>query len=107
MGRAFFRPLHHRTGIRLPTVIVCAGKRFKALIDSRAALLLVCTSVYNMIEDQYKTKILPAAVHLETMDGSAMSLLGKAALHLHTLTSSFLIPSSYVTSYWTQIFYLA
>ena len=36
-----------------------------------------------MIEDPYKTKILPAAVHLKTADGSAMSSLGKAALHLH------------------------
>ena len=32
-----------------------------------------------MIEDQYKTKILPAAVHLNR---SAMSSLGKATLHL-------------------------
>ena len=36
-----------------------------------------------MIEDQYKTKILPAAVHLKTADGSVMSSLGKATLHLH------------------------
>ena len=35
-----------------------------------------------MMEDQYKTKILPAAVHLKTVDGSEMSLLGKATLHL-------------------------
>ena len=30
-----------------------------------AAISLACTSVYNMIEDCYKTKILPAAVHLK------------------------------------------
>ena len=35
-----------------------------------------------MIEDCYKTKILPAAVHLKTTDGSSMSSLGKATLHL-------------------------
>ena len=39
--------------------------------------MLICTSIYKMFEDQYKTKMLPAAV-----DGSAMSLLGKATLHL-------------------------
>ena len=65
-----------------PTVTVHAGKRFKALIDSGAALSLACTSIYNMIEDHYKTKILPAAVHLKTADGSSMSSLGKATLHL-------------------------
>ena len=65
-----------------PTVRVHAGKRFKALIDSGAAISLACTSVYNMIEDCYKTKILPATVHLKTADGSSMSSMGKATLHL-------------------------
>ena len=60
-----------------------AEKRFKALIDSGTALSLVCTSIYNMIEDQYKTNILPAAAHLKTADGSAMYSLGKATFHLH------------------------
>ena len=62
--------------------MVCAGKSFKALIDSGAALSLACTSVYNMTEDCYKTKALPAAVHLKTADGSSMSSVGKATLHL-------------------------
>ena len=35
-----------------------------------------------MIEDQYMTKILHTAVHLNTVDGSAMSSLGKATVHL-------------------------
>ena len=82
MGRAFFKQLHHRTLSDCPTVTVHAGKRFKVLIDSRVALSLVCTSVYNMIEDCYETKILPAAVHLETDVGSSMSSLGKATIHL-------------------------
>ena len=61
---------HHTKGLvsDCPTVTVPAGKRFKALIDSGAALSLAHTSVYNMIEDYYKTKILPAAVHLKTVD---------------------------------------
>ena len=62
---------------------VHAGKRFKALIDSGAPLSLVHTSIYNMIEDQYKTKILPTVVHLKTVDGLAMSALGKVTLHLY------------------------
>ena len=48
-----------------PTVTVHAGKRFKALIDSGAALSLIHASVHNMIEDCNKTKILCAAVHLK------------------------------------------
>ena len=60
-----------------------AGKRFKALIDSGAALLLAHTCVYNMIKECYVTKILPAAVHLKTADRSSMSSLGKTTLHLH------------------------
>ena len=65
-----------------PMVMVHAGKRFKTLIDFGAALTLAPTTVYNMIEDCYETKILPAAVHLKTADGSSMSSLGKATLHL-------------------------
>ena len=66
-----------------------AGKRFKALTDSGAALLLSLTSLYNVIEEHYKTKILPAAVHLRTTDGSSMSSLDKATLHLHITSFRF------------------
>ena len=41
-----------------PTVTVHAGKRFKAIIDSEAALSQVHTSVYSIIEFCYKTKII-------------------------------------------------
>ena len=60
-----------------PSVMVYAGKRFKALIDSGAALSLAHTSVYNMTEYCYEIKILPAAVHIKTSDGSSMSSLGR------------------------------
>ena len=43
----------------------------------------------HTFQDQYKTKILPAAVHLKTADGSAMSSLGKATLHLHMTNFKF------------------
>ena len=65
-----------------------AGKGFKALIDSGAAVSLALTRIYNMIEDHYKTKI-PAAVHLKTADGSPMSSLGKVTLHLHIFNFKF------------------
>ena len=85
--------------------MVHVGKRFHAMTDSRAALLLGHTSTYNMTEDCYKTKILPAAIHLKTGDGSSMSLLGNDTLHLTLLTSSFPIPLSYVVSYQTDILF--
>ena len=50
---------------------------------------LACTSVYNMINDQYKTKILPAVVHLKTADRSSMLPLGKSTLHLHSANFKF------------------
>ena len=75
-----------------PTVTVHVGKRFKALIDSGAALSLVCTSVYSMIKDCYKTKIVPAAVNLKTADGSAMSSIDKASMHL--LIANFKLPDT-------------
>ena len=76
------------------TVTVHVGKRFKALIDCGAALLLVCTSIYSMIEDHYKTKIVHTAVHLKTAGGSAMSSLGKATLLLHI--ANFRFPQTFI-----------
>ena len=65
-------------------------KDFKALVDSGAALSLASTSVYNMIEDHYKAKILPAAVHLKKADRLSMSSLGKVTLqHLHIANFKF------------------
>ena len=65
-----------------PTVTVHTGKRFKALIKSGGAISLMHTSVYNTIEDCYKTSILPAAIHLKTADRSPISSMYKATLHL-------------------------
>ena len=58
-------------------------------MDSRAAISLATRSAYNIIEDCYKTKILPPVVHLKTADGSSMSLMGKATLHLHIANFKF------------------
>ena len=61
---------------------VYAGKWFKALTDSGAAISLMSTSVYNMIKDHYKTSVWPTVSNLRTAYGSPMSLMGKATLHL-------------------------
>ena len=66
-----------------PTVTVHAGKRFKTLTDSGAALSLVHTCVNNMIDDQYKTKIPSAAVFLRHQMDHVMYSLGKVTVHLH------------------------
>ena len=64
------------------TVTVHAGKFFKALVDSGTTISLMNTGVYNMIEDHYKTSILPTEMNFWTTDGSPMSLMGKGTLHL-------------------------
>ena len=86
-------------------VTVHTGKRYKALIHSEAAISLAHTSVYYVIEDHYKTKILPAVVHLKPADGSSMSSLGKATLHLCITNLNLHILSLYVTSYQELTFY--
>ena len=65
-----------------PTITVHAGKHYKALIDSGAAISMLQYSTYKKIEDCYKTPIQPTTAKLNTTDGSPMSALGSTALHL-------------------------
>ena len=65
-----------------PTITVHAGKCYKALIDSGAAISLLRYSVYKNIGDSYKTPIQPTTAKLNTADGSPMTALGMTALHL-------------------------
>ena len=65
-----------------PTITVHAGKCYKALIDSGAAISLLRYSTYKKIEDCYKTPIQPTTAKLNTADGSPMSAIGPTALHL-------------------------
>ena len=65
-----------------PTIVVHAGKCYKALIDSGAAISLLRYSTYKKIEDCYKTPIQPTTAKLNTADGSPMMALGSTALHL-------------------------
>ena len=65
-----------------PMITVHAGKCYKALIDSGAAISLLQYSTYKNIEDSYKTPIQPTTAKLNTADGSPMTALGMTALHL-------------------------
>ena len=65
-----------------PTITVHAGKCYKALIDSGAAISLLRYSTYKKIKDCYKTPIQPTMAKLNTADGSLMSGIGTTALHL-------------------------
>ena len=65
-----------------PTIIVHAGKCYKALIDSGAAISLLQYSTYKKIEDCYKTPIQPTTAKLNTADGSPMMALRYTVLHL-------------------------
>ena len=65
-----------------PTITVHADKCYKALIDSGPAISLLQYSTYKNSEDSYKTPIQPTTAKLNTADGSPMTALGKADLHL-------------------------
>ena len=67
--------------IDCPTFTVHAGKCYKALIDSEAAISLITLSKYQLIDDSFKTPIQPTTT-LNTVDGSSMTALGMTALHL-------------------------
>ena len=65
------------------------------------------TMVYNMVEHHYKTSVLPIAIHLKTADGSPMSLMGKASLHLCIADFKIFTSSLHVPNYQKLIFHLA
>ena len=78
-----------------PTFTVHAGKCYKALIDSGAAILLLQYSIYQHIDDSFKTPIQHTTAKLNMADGSPMTALGMTALHLRIaefkFTNNFLI----------------
>ena len=65
-----------------PMITAHAGKHYKALIDSGAAISLLQYFTYKNIEYSYKTPIQPTTAKLNTADGSPMTALGMTALHL-------------------------
>ena len=65
-----------------PTITIHAGKCYKALIDSGAAISLLGYSTYHHIEDSFKTPIQPTTVKLNTANSSPMIALDMTALHM-------------------------
>ena len=65
-----------------PTITVHAGKWYRALIDSGAAISLLWYSTYQNIDHSFKTPMQPTTAKLNTVDGSLMTALGMTALHL-------------------------
>ena len=72
-----------------PTITVHAGKCYKALIDSGAAILLIRYSTYQTIDSSVKTPIQPTTTKLNTADGSLMTALGITPLHLRRADFNF------------------
>ena len=64
------------------TITMHAGKCYKVLINSGAAISLIRYSTYQLIDDSFKTPIQPTATKLNTADGSLMTTLGMTLLHL-------------------------
>ena len=57
-------------------------KPYRALIDSGAAISLLCYSTYQHIGDSFKTPIQPTTANMNTANGSSMTALGMTTLHL-------------------------
>ena len=72
-----------------PMITVYAGKCYKALINSRASILLLQCSTYKNIEDSFKTPIQPTTAKLNTADSLPMMVLGMTAIHLRTAEFKF------------------
>ena len=64
------------------TITLHAGKYYKTLIDSRAAISLIRYSTYQHIDNSFKTPIQSTTTKLNTADGSLMTALGMTVLHL-------------------------
>ena len=71
-----------------PTITVHAGKRYKALITSGAAISLLRYSMDQHIDDCVKTPIQPTTAKVNTTGGSPMTALGMTELHLRKLILS-------------------
>ena len=70
-------------------ITVHAGKHYKALIESGAAISLIRYSTYQLIDESFKTPIQPTTTTLNTTDGLPMTALGMTALCLRIAKSKF------------------
>ena len=73
-----------------PTITVYAGKHYKALIDSGAAISLLQYSTYQHIDNSFKNPIQLTTAMVNTADSSPMTALGMTALHLRIADFKFI-----------------
>ena len=72
-----------------PMITVHAGKCYKALIDSGAAISHMNYSTYQSIDSSLKTPIQATTTMLNMADGSLMTASGMTALHLRIVDFKF------------------
>ena len=65
-----------------PTITVHTNKHYKALINSGAAISLIRYSMYQQIDNSFKTPIQTTTAKLNSANSSPMTTLGMTALHL-------------------------
>ena len=82
MGGRSRKTSHHGMNHGLSHITIHAGKCYKALNDSGAAISLIRYSTYQHIDNIFKTPIQPTTMKLNTADSSLMTALGMTALHL-------------------------
>ena len=86
-------PTHDQVTVALimdcPTIIIHAGKHYKDLINSGAAISLIRCSTYQLTDDSFKTPIQPTITKLNTADGLPKTALGMTALHLSIVDCKF------------------
>ena len=72
-----------------PTITVHAGKCYKVLIDSGAAISLITYSTYQLIYNSFKTPIQLTTTKLNAADRSPMMALEITALQLRIVDFKF------------------
>ena len=72
-----------------PIITVHAGKCYKALIDSGAAISLLLYATYQHIDNSFKTPIQPTTAKLNTAESLPMTALGMTVLHLRIANFKF------------------
>ena len=65
-----------------PRITIHAGRCYKALINSGAAVSLIRYSTYQFIDNSFKTPVQLITTKLNTADRSPMVALGMTAIHL-------------------------
>ena len=86
-------PTHDQVTVALimdcPTITVHTGKCYKAFIDLGATITLIRYTTYQLIDNSFKTPIQMPTTKLNMADGSLMTALGMAALHLRIVDFKF------------------